>query len=117
MKRKLIAISGIAVLASCTTTTAPPIPTTTSRPMDTAGLERVIGQDAAGLSRLFGDPDQDFRESGARKLQFRGTSCVLDTYLYPPGSGREPVVTYVDARNASGEDVDRAACVEALARR
>jgi len=116
MMRKAIAISGILVLAGCTTT-APVVPTTVSRPMDPTGLERVIGQDAAGLTRLFGNPDQDFRETGARKLQFRGASCVLDTYLYPERNGREPVVTYVDARNAAGEDVDRAACVEALARR
>lgn len=115
--RKTIAISGLAALAGCTTAPAP-VPTAVSRPMtNTVGLERVIGQDAAGLTRLFGNPDQDFRETGARKLQFRGASCVLDTYLYPPSSGREPVVTYVDARNAAGEDVDRAACVEALARR
>lgn len=104
------------MLAGCATAPAP-VPTAVSRPMDPTGLERVIGQDAAGLTRLFGNPDQDFREAGARKFQFRGASCVLDTYLYPPSSGREPVVTYVDARNAAGEDVDRAACVEALARR
>lgn len=117
MMRKTIAISGLVALAGCATAPTP-VPTTPSRPMTTTvGLERVIGQDAAGLTRLFGDPDQDFREAGARKLQFRGTSCVLDTYLYPERSGREPVVTYVDARNAAGEDVDRAACVEALARR
>lgn len=116
MMRKTIAISGAVILAGCAS--APmPVPTTVSRPMDPTGLERVIGQDAAGLTRLFGAPDQDFREAGARKLQFRGGSCVLDTYLYPPRSGREPVVTYVDARNAAGEDVDRARCVEALARR
>ena len=114
--RKTIAISGVLALAGCTTT-APEVPTITSQPMtNIVGLERVIGRNADQLTNLFGAPAQDFREDGARKLQFTGTSCILDTYLYAERSGREPVVTYVDARNASGEDVDRAACVEALAR-
>lgn len=63
-------------------TVAPPV----SRPVvsyTSAGLERVIGQDAAGLVRLFGQPDADVREGPARKLQFAGPICVLDAYLYP----------------------------------
>ncbi|QLC26102.1 hypothetical protein HFP57_14445 [Parasphingopyxis algicola] len=116
--RKTIAITGALAVAGCATTVPPSVPTTTSRPMtNTVGLERVIGRSATQLVSLFGDPAQDFREEGARKLQFAGDACVLDTYLYPERRGREPVVTYVDARNATGEDVDRAACVEALARR
>lgn len=112
------AVIGVSLgLAACTT--APlPTPVTTSQPMtDTRGLERVLGSTAEELTRLFGDPTQDFREDGARKLQFASASCVLDTYLYPESRGRDPVATYVDARNAAGDDVDRAACVEALARR
>lgn len=114
MRKVIILVSGLA-LTGCVTTE---VPTTTSRPMtNTAGLERVIGQTATQLARIFGEPAQDFREDGARKLQWTGDACVLDTYLYPESRGREPVATYVDARNASGDDVDRAACVEALARR
>lgn len=109
------AITGVAILLSgCAVT---PVPTTTTTPImtSTAGLERVLGRNADQLTALFGEPAQDFREDGARKLQFAGTPCILDTYLYPQ-SGSELVVTYVDARNAAGQDVDRAACVEALAR-
>jgi len=48
-------------------------------------------------------------------LQFSGTACVLDVYLYPPAAGSEPEATYVDARRSSdGQDVDRAACIVAL---
>ena len=113
--RKLLILAGGLAVSACATTE---LPTTTSRPMtNTTGLERVLGQNAAQLTALFGDPAQDFREEGARKLQWAGSSCILDTYLYPPRRGREPVATYVDARNAQGDDVDRAACVEALARR
>jgi hypothetical protein len=82
----------------------------------TAGLERVLGQNAAGLVSLFGTPDSDFREGAARKLQFQGPTCVLDTYLYPE-DGKEPRVTYVDARQPDGTPIDRARCVAALSRR
>lgn len=111
--RIAILLASSAALASCATT----VPTTTSRPMtNTAGLERVMGRTATQLVQILGQPAQDFREDGARKLQWSNDACVLDTYLYPESRGREPVATYVDARNAQGEDVDRASCVEAHAR-
>jgi hypothetical protein len=81
------------------------------------GLEGVIEQDAAGLTRLFGAPRLDVHEGDARKLQFAGTACVLDVFLYPLRSGAEPVATYVEARRASdGQEVDRAACAQSLRR-
>jgi hypothetical protein len=78
------------------------------------GLEGVIGATAADLTRHFGTPRLDVLEGDARKLQFTGTACVLDVYLYPSVPGREPQATYVDARRSDGRDVDRAACIEAL---
>lgn len=81
------------------------------------GLEGVIGATAADLSRQFGTARLDVWEGDARKLQFSGTPCVLDVFLYPSAQGREPQATYVDARRADGQDVDRAACVAALKRR
>lgn len=81
------------------------------------GLESVIEQDAASLTRLFGQPRLAVREGDARKLQFAGTACVLDVFLYPLRMGGEPVATYVEARRASdGQEVDRAACAQALRR-
>ena len=83
-----------------------------------AGLEGVLQQDAAGLARLFGPPRLAVREGDARKLQFAGQACVLDVFLYPLRTGAEPVATYVEARRASdGQEVDRAACAQALAGR
>lgn len=79
------------------------------------GLERVLDQDAAGLTRLFGAPDADVREGPGRKLQFASSICILDAYLYPKGS--EPRVTYLDARTPTGGPIDRASCVAALTRR
>ena len=81
------------------------------------GLERVIERDATALLNTFGPPRLDVREGDMRKLQFSGEACVLDVFLYPLRPGGEPVATYVDARRSSdGLDVDRAACVAALAR-
>ena len=81
------------------------------------GLDRVIGKDARSLISLFGNADQDVFEADARKLQFGSGTCILDAYLYPPTRGKEPVVTYIDARAPDGKDVDRAACVTALLKR
>jgi hypothetical protein len=63
---------------------------------------------------LFGKADLDVREGAARKLQFASPACVLDTYLYPPAAGGEPIVTHIDARLPDGRDFDRASCVAAL---
>jgi hypothetical protein len=78
------------------------------------GLETVIGRTARYLETKFGKPDLDIREGQARKLQFSGPACVLDTYLYAAKGGGEPIVTYVDARLPDGRDFDRASCVAAL---
>lgn len=91
---------------------APPVAPT----LATAGLERVLGQNAAALTQLFGNADAEVREGAGRKLQFESQLCVLDAYLYPKGSA-EPRVTYVDARQPDGSPIDRASCVAAMTRR
>ncbi len=109
----------VLTLSACATT-PPPKPRavpTVSVPMRPTGLERVLGQDARALAALFGTPDQDVKEDGARRLQYAGPFCILDAYLYPARSGAEPVVTYLDARQPDGKDIDRASCVAALVRR
>ena len=136
MNRKtLIALALAPMLAACAagTATQPPATTTPPRPRTAApvrtapppprvqvapGLEGVIGANRDGLIRQFGSPRLDVWEGDARKLQFSASACVLDVYLYPPATGREPEATYVDARRASdGQDVDRASCVAALKKR
>lgn len=113
--------AALLLLGGCTTNPPPAVtpPPPVARPVPPApiGLERVIGQDARNLVALFGNPDQDTRETGARRLQFGGPICILDAYLYPPAKGQEPVVTYVDARQPDGRDIDRASCIAALTRR
>lgn len=81
------------------------------------GLEGIIGANRQQLLRQFGEPRLDVWEGDARKLQFTGAACVLDIYLYPTTTSREPRATFVDTRRSSdGQEVDRAACVAALRR-
>ena len=93
---------------------APPPPQRLAAP----GLEGVIGATRSDLIRQFGAAWLDVWEGDARKLQYAGSACVLDIYLYPSAPGREPQATYLDARRASdGKDVDRASCIGALRQR
>jgi len=81
-----------------------------------ASVVAVKGQTAPRLIAQFGQPALDATEGPARKLQFAGPICVLDTYLYPPSSGRgEPVVTWLDTRQRDGGPIDQASCLAALA--
>ena len=94
---------------------APPVTPPPARIQNLPGVEGVIGAGVAQLTREFGKPRLDVWEGDARKLQFTGTPCVLDIYLYPSAAGREPQATYVEARRPSdGRDVDRAACIAGL---
>lgn len=98
----------------------PPIhqPPPPARRQSLPGLEGVIGANREQLERQFGAPRLEVFEGDARKLQFSGTACVLDVYLYPAAPGREPEATYVEARRASdAQDVDDVACVNALRKR
>lgn len=112
----IIALAGGVSACAVPATKGPVLARPIAIPYTTVGLERVLGQDAAGLVRLFGQPDADIREGTARKLQFESGICVLDVYLYPKGSDA-PKVTYVDAREPDGSSIDRASCVAALTRR
>lgn len=104
--------------------TKPPARTTVPRPAPiqrptaqvqmVPGLEGVIGADALQLGRVFGTPRLDVIEDDSRKLQWTGTACILDVYLYPQSGNAKPTATYVEARRSDGREVDRAACVSAL---
>jgi len=76
---------------------------------------QVIGMDAKRLIAAFGQPRLDIRERSARKLQFTNGKCVLDAYLYTPAKGKEPAVTYADARLPDGRDTDVGVCAMGLA--
>ena len=116
MKRMAAIALGLTAAACTAPVARVPVGVVPAVPYTSVGLERVIGQTAAGLVQLFGQPDADVREGSARKLQFQSGICVLDAYLYPRGAA-EPRVTYLDAREPDGSTIDRASCVAALTRR
>lgn len=118
--RRAFALAAMLALSACAAVpqSAPrPAVNAPAAPPPAAGLERVMAKDARALEALFGAPDLDVREAGARKLQYTGAVCVLDAYLYAAAAGREPVVTWIDARRPNGDDFDRASCIAALSRR
>lgn len=107
----VLLLSGCAAAPAARPAAAPP---TAMPAVAAAGLQVVMGRTAGVLAAQFGKADLDVREGSARKLQFVGPACVLDTYLYPPAGGGEPIVTHIDARLPDGRDMDRASCVAAL---
>ena len=119
--RSAFILTAALTISACATTprsakTAAPL--LVSPPLVTpTGLDRVIGRNAGALISLFGNADQDVREDNSRKLQFSSGICILDAYLYTPAKGKEPLVSYVDARQPDGGSIDKASCVAALTRR
>ncbi len=76
----------------------------------------VIGADAAALIHSFGSPRLDIHDGDAHKLQWSGTACIMDAYLYPASPGAPPTAAYVETRRGDGRDVDRTQCIAALRR-
>jgi hypothetical protein len=124
-------IAGLAVsllLSACASSPAAPRTATGPAPrssivvvpevMSGWGLDGVIGERAASLTRRLGEPRIDLAEGDVRKLQFAGQSCVLDVYLYPMSAGAEPVATHIEARlREGGAPIDRAQCLREVERR
>lgn len=127
MIRTAALLAGLAaVLSSCAAT---PKPASSSAPphgsivvlprvMAVAGLEGVIGVPAKAVTGRFGTPRLDVAEGDARKLQFAGTTCVLDIYFYPVAAAAEPTATHVEARQRQGGAAfDAGACIREVERR
>lgn len=118
--RRLAGFAATLTLAACAAPQAgPPViaPPPPQLYRSQSGLDRVLGQNADAVVRLFGAPELDVREGNSRRLQFGSAICVLDAYLYPERSGAMPRVTHIDARDRQGRDFDRASCIAALSRR
>jgi hypothetical protein len=77
----------------------------------------LLGMSAGELIQRLGQPALQVREGAGLKLQFRGRSCILDAYLYPPpsGGGAERV-THVDTRLENGNDTPQPGCIASLTR-
>jgi hypothetical protein len=81
------------------------------------GLGGVIGSPGGALTSRFGTPRIDLVEGDARKLQFAGSACVLDIYLYPAAAApaAEPTATHIEARlRQGGAPADPSACIREI---
>ena len=97
--RRYLALSLSLVLAACATaprqeTVAVPPPVQPQQPEQNS----LVGLTAQELVGRFGAPALQIREGTSVKLQFRGSRCVLDAYLYPSGSAGTMKVSHIDTR-------------------
>jgi hypothetical protein len=119
-RMRFIALLAALLLAGCATAPAPPPTQVPQRlPPRPSQQERgeLIGLTASELVQRLGTPALQIREGRSLKLQFRGSRCILDAYLYPSadGSGAERVA-HVDARLRSGVETDARICVAGMSR-
>jgi hypothetical protein len=112
-----LALPTLAALGACAGTSPPPTRIAAPPPAIAAPSLQVIGATAQALIARLGQPALDQREGPARKLQFRGEACILDAYLYPQPNNAPAHVTWIDARDRQGKDVDKAGCIAALTTR
>jgi hypothetical protein len=112
MRRLVAFLLTLAVAACAPRPQETPAPQTPAQPQQ--GTSSLVGLTPQELVGRFGRPALQIREGSSLKLQFRGTRCVMDAYLYPSGSAGTLKVTHVDTRLPSGGDIDQAACVFSL---
>ena len=119
---QLAAIAGLALtLGACAgpaiprPSTPPPVTQqpTVVRPVQNNAL---IGNSADAIGRMFGKPRLDVTEGAGHKLQFEGSSCILDVYFYAPRAGAGAVATHVDARTPDGRNAEVNSCAQSLQR-
>ena len=87
-----------------------PTPSPAVQPRETGSL---IGLNGAELTTRLGRPALQIREGNSVKVQYRGSRCVLDAFLYP-GARSEYRVTHVEARTLAGIDTNQEACIASL---
>jgi len=96
---------------------AAPAPASTPVTPSQAEHRSINGMTAHELIELFGRPRLQIVEGEGTKLQFAGSNCVLDVYLYPPPGGGTPRATLIEARNPEGNDVNAQSCAAAIQQR
>jgi hypothetical protein len=117
--RTLLTLAALFVAACAPRPAATPAPVTPAVPAPAATDQHdhrtLNGMTANELIQHFGRPRLQIQEGEGTKLQFAGTSCVLDFYLYPVPGGA-PRVSHIDARNLQGGDVSAQSCVYEIER-
>ena len=116
--RRILLVAAALSLAGCMARAPQPEPAKPPPVVETPqARSNLIGMSAGELIQRMGQPPLQVREGPGLKLQFRGRSCILDAYLYPPteGTGVERV-THVDTRLENGNDTSQPACIASLTR-
>lgn len=125
MIRAITILSAMALLSACNGQTPPPKTNSAVAPgftgfqnggkRDNAG--DLTGKTMAQLQSLFGAPRLTVREGDAVKIQFSGTACILDVYLYPENPGQEALARHVDARSTqNNSEINEQQCIGQLRR-
>ena len=115
--RRIALVAAALSLAGCMARAPQPEPVKPPPVVETPQVRsNLIGMSAGELIQRMGQPALQVREGPGLKLQFRGRSCILDAYLYPPAQGGTERVTYVDTRLANGNDTSQPACIASLTR-
>ena len=83
--RRIFFFAAAMSLAGCATQAPQPEPVKPPPVVETPVVRSdLIGMSAGDLIQRMGQPALQVREGSGLKLQFRGRSCILDAYLYPP---------------------------------
>jgi hypothetical protein len=112
--RILVTLVAALLLAGCAAQAPEAPPTVTPPPAAPSVSGSLIGLTAGEAMARLGQPVLQIREGPGLKLQWRGSACVLDAYLYLQGSVER--ITYVDTRLANGNNTPQPACIASLAR-
>ena len=115
--RRFLALATLFVAGCATAPTPQPQPQPQPTPVRPEPPLRgdLIGMTAGELVQRLGRPALQIREGQSLKIQFRGSACILDAYLYPAADRSGPErVAHVDARLRSGVDTDQRRCIAAL---
>jgi hypothetical protein len=115
--RRILPFAAALALAGCATRPAPQPEPEAPAPQQPQIRSDLTGMTTGELIQRFGQPALQVREGRSLKLQFRGRTCILDAYLYPPVGGVGPEkVMHVDTRLSNGSDTPQAACIASLTR-
>ena len=116
--RRFLAPALALTVAACASAPKPQPAAVVSTPVQPRPqTSALIGLTASDLIGRFGQPVFQVREGPGLKLQWAANGCVLDTYLYPPISGRgAETVTHIDTRRPSGVAITQPECVGLLLR-
>ena len=117
--RYLVPAALALTLAACASAPTPaPAPVIAAPVQRPAATSALVGLTASELITRFGQPSFQVREGVGIKLQWSANGCVLDTYLYPPASGRgsETRDAYRHPAAIGRRTIDQPDCVGLLLR-